>query len=81
MYKILETIPCRGCTERTAECHTKCERYREWEKKNAERRDTIKKQKAVDREMTHYKVDSYIHRRRYRNNIPKAWKDAINGKV
>lgn len=24
--------PCKGCKERTAECHGKCERYKEFQK-------------------------------------------------
>lgn len=25
-------IPCKGCTERNAECHVDCERYKEFQK-------------------------------------------------
>lgn len=38
-------VPCSECPDRDAECHARCERYREWRKeldrKNAERRKEL----------------------------------------
>lgn len=25
-----DNCPCKGCNERTIECHSKCEKYRQW---------------------------------------------------
>lgn len=39
-------VPCKGCEERTAECHVTCIRYKEYRKKldelNKDKKKTIK---------------------------------------
>ena len=30
-------VPCKDCTERHIRCHSECERYKEFKKRNAER--------------------------------------------
>lgn len=29
-YRVKKETPCRRCEDRTAECHSKCEKYKEW---------------------------------------------------
>lgn len=37
----MNECPCKDCTERTVDCHGKCEKYLAWAKENEKRRNHI----------------------------------------
>ena len=39
--------PCRGCNRRQCGCHSTCEDYKSYEKKNAARRDAIRNRALI----------------------------------
>lgn len=52
--------PCKGCTARSADCHGKCFRYKEWLKRYHHEKEIIRKQQekdnlSFDTTMTHRK--------------------------
>ena len=48
----MKTVPCYGCNERTAECHSTCSKYKDWrqykDKLNAVRAGVIKARRDAD---------------------------------
>ena len=47
------TPPCKGCEERTAECHGTCERYGAW----AEERQRVNEQKNKEKKLREYYIE------------------------
>lgn len=49
-----ENCPCKGCTERNATCHAKCDKYAHWQHSGAEVRNSnwysAAKQKSYDKD-------------------------------
>lgn len=41
----MKVNPCKGCKERSADCHGSCERYAEWRQDHIERKREINKEK------------------------------------
>lgn len=50
--------PCRTCTERSVNCHDRCQRYKSYRKKL----DSIREKDAEKR-----RIDNVVHRRRKNN--------------
>lgn len=51
--------PCHKCPERAAECHTTCERYKEYAEKQEQTRQRRYKDNQIteaEREITHHRV-------------------------
>lgn len=40
--------PCHNCKDRVFNCHSSCQRYLEWQKKNQERLDAIERERVSD---------------------------------
>lgn len=60
--------PCHKCTERYAECHSHCKRYREW-------KDDNEKKRAIIREIREQDGAMYEHRHAsYRKSLKKKGK-------
>lgn len=47
---------CKGCEKRHLNCHSTCEEYKEWKRKNDERNDQIRKAKEKDKMLNDYCV-------------------------
>lgn len=46
LYKSNKQPPCRNCEERSAECHSTCERYKEWSAEERKVKNEIYKNKV-----------------------------------
>lgn len=44
------TAPCKDCLDRCVGCHSKCEKYIEYDIQNKKRREAEAKRKAAERE-------------------------------
>lgn len=41
-------VPCKDCSERSAECHSICDKYREFQKQNNELKEKRRLQREAD---------------------------------
>ena len=49
--------PCRGCPDRTAECHGICETYQEWSAKNTANREALRQKKQINNALRSYSIE------------------------
>ena len=49
--------PCFDCTERFVGCHSKCDKYAEWQKNHQKRKDEVRKSKNEISRVMEFKVD------------------------
>ena len=55
-------VPCKNCNERNIECHSHCEKYKEYQKQNEE----LKEKRRLQRE-----ADVYGEQRKFRLKTEK----------
>lgn len=64
-------VPCKDCSERSAECHSLCDKYREFQKQNEE----LKEKRRLQRE-----TDVYGEQRKFRLKTEKEKRLRLNKK-
>lgn len=64
-------VPCKDCSERSAECHSTCDKYREFQKQNEE----LKEKRRLQRE-----ADVYGEQRKFRLKTEKEKRLRLNKK-
>jgi hypothetical protein len=57
-------FPCKDCTERTVDCHGKCERYQAAQKEHQRIKNEVQKGKADEDSFVEYKVNIIYKTRR-----------------
>lgn len=63
-YRKRTIPPCKGCTERTVECHSTCKAYTEWVKAHNTERELVNKKRNTEGMITEYSVDKVEKRKR-----------------
>ena len=53
----MKLSPCKDCSGRYAECHSRCERYSAWKTEHEELHEEINKKKKADRDYYDHRVD------------------------
>ena len=53
--------PCKDCTKRTADCHSKCKDYKDWRAERDAVQDVINKNRKAERDYWGHRVD-YIQK-------------------
>ena len=66
-YRKRTIPPCKGCTQRTVECHSTCEDYIEWAKVHNTERAAAKRKRGAELLVEDYTIGLQIKKRKRRN--------------